>query len=207
MPKQAIAAIGSTEDLAITAPDDETSIISMIKALLAGINPAGERITIDRSHNEIHEGESFEWTYLRPHGSELPNDATFAVVFFVPGPLFPHLTGNVNVGGNSDLLFFEDITASTTGTARASFNMKRPSANTSQLQWWYGAALASSGTLLPETYIPAGRGPNAAGAGQGRDTEIILNTGTWYGIVLTNRSGSAMQFGEQFIWYEEESLT
>jgi hypothetical protein len=180
----------------------------MIKALLSGLTPEGERIVIDRPHNEIHEGESFEWAYLRQHGSELPNDASFAVVIFVPGPLFPHLTGNLNVGGNSDLLFFEDVIPSTTGTARAPFNLNRPlaSANTSQLQWWYGAALASSGTLLPEAFIPAGRGPNAAGAGQGRDAEIILNTGTWYGIVLTNRSGSAIQFGEQFIWYEEEAL-
>lgn len=152
-------------------------------------------------HHEVHEGETFRFWYVVPHGSELANDATIDIVLTTTTRT-AHIVFSAAGGGNAEFQIFRDP-AFTGGTPLTAHNLNDASATVSTVTVVLEPTVTDDGDEIGAGFIPGGSGGNAQGGAIRDDTEDIWRTNTSYLIRLTNRSGGAQQFGVEGQWYEE----
>lgn len=176
--------------------EDRTATAVSIDAKVGGI------VTTDHVHHEVHEGEMFVASYTVPHGSELANDASLDILI-VTAAKEAHLFASIGVGGDCEVLFYEDATTSAAGTALAENNMNRRSSATAVETITHTPTVSTTGTLLLQTFLPGGSGPQAGGGASRSNTEWLLDINSKYLLRITNRSGSTIQASATLQWYSE----
>lgn len=161
-------------------------------------------VGVSLSHYEalLHGGDKFAVSFLRPHGSELANDATYHMLIEV-GRLQAEVFFRASVGGNSELALSAMPTAAPKGihlpTIRKNqFQVRIPTLN---VYSYATVAPGAEGVLLFEWFIPGGAGIAAVGGSEGF-TEWIFAPNVSYLISLTNRSGGPIQFAMGLEWSE-----
>lgn len=181
----------------IYAYDEETGIYESVR-----IDDESKAILmINTDHYEVHQGNMYSITYLQPHGSELANDASVEILFVV-GAKEAHLESKLSTGGDFEIRLFEGTTVSAAGAAIPSFNRNRESAKTATATVTSAPTVTGDGTELAARFVPGGTGGLTPGESVRTGTEIILAPNTNYLFRVTNRAGTAQQFGLKLEWYE-----
>lgn len=164
------------------------------------VDPKGAAVTIDYPHYEVHNGEMWICSVT---STALLNDGVLSLATNGAIGESAHFTFDAECGGDALAQIWEHTTAtgySTTGaqgtTQALAYNMNRSITDT------FGViknctTISSSGTLLAETFLPGGKGPQAGGGGAGTrpGLEFICDPTKWYIVSLTNKSGATKGAG------------
>jgi hypothetical protein len=179
---------GSTSDELMRAWDPFTHSLTMI----------GEK------HRMIHDGFSYHCT---DRAVSLANGADLDILLDNPAGNFPHINGILFSMGDSpcDLVSYEGVTTSASGTLAARFNRNRNSTNESAMLAYVGPTVTDLGLQVHDRFIPdaGGAGSNDVGViSPNFGEEWILKPATKYLVRLTNNSGGAITVGMEMLWYE-----
>lgn len=162
---------------------------------------AGKTIVIQYEHHEIHEGNTWEFSYMSPHGSEIANDATLILVFGVAS-LGMHFTFVTSGGGSYELELLEGVSYTDGEILEGCcINMNRIAGTCTCLVLTLDPTLTDDGTKLFHTFRAGGAGSKSAGSVARPTTERILKPNTNYAIRITNRSGSTQLFSVNSQYY------
>lgn len=153
-------------------------------------------------HTEVHEGETFRFWYVVPHGSELANDGTIDIVLTTTTKT-AHIVFASGGGGDFEFELFRDVAFDGDGTPLSIHNLNDASTNISTVSAVLDPTVTLDGTQIDGEFSPGGSGGNAPGGAIRDETEDIWKASTSYLIRLTNRSGGAQQFSIEGQWYEE----
>lgn len=178
----------------------EGPVINIEPALTDEIT--GATVVISTAQHEVHEGETFRFWYVVPHGTQLANDATIDVVM-TTGSLYPHIVFSASGGGDFEFQIFRGPTFLGDGTAFVPHNLKDTSNTVSTVSVSINPTINAPGTEIDGEFAPGGTGGNAGGGAIREDTEDIWRLNTSYLIRITNRSGATNQFGIEGQWHEE----
>lgn len=154
--------------------------------------------TIDYSHHEVHDGSHF-FVYLN---KDVANGGTYNLTWTAPNTTkWIHMTIGVNVEGEADVKFYEDVESFTDGTSVTPYNSNRNSGASTITDMVYDATLTlGSAVTLANHVIGSGR---SVGGGTRSDNEFVLKQGSIYSIVVTNQvSGSPNETNFSLNWYE-----
>lgn len=163
----------------------------------------GALVMISEYEHAVHESERFKASYVRPHGSELANDASADFLVRI-GAIDAHARVRIEVGGDSELLIYEAPTTSANGNQVDSVSKNRQILGTATVLFYEGPTVTNVGTLLFHWFIAGGTGGSSIGTGWG-DTHWVLRANTDYLIRITNRSAGAggIQFSVGLGWSEQ----
>jgi len=106
------------------------------------------------------------------------------------------------VEGDLDMFFFEGVTFSAVGTIKTTINRNRESAATFSGTVSEGPTIISDGTLLAESFIPAGSRNQSIG-GFSENRGIILAANTDYLFRVDNTSGGNQDVGLGITFVED----
>lgn len=186
MPEQFIAAIGSTEDLPVVVPTSETTIISILKAMLNSLVSgvfAGQRL--------------FEvvcnMTTLRAKGESA------SILLWNPGPYPVELDWSImtHIDVECELFVYEGPTVSATGTAMTIVAFDRINTPTPLVSAYHTPTLSASGTLIFNRNYHHKGGTQDAIIGWTDSSKywVLLNTGTAYVFEARNEENTAQKIG------------
>lgn len=157
-------------------------------------------VIVDHYTYSVHHGNRFKACYLRPHGSELANDATYNLLV-ATGSQCPHAKVRVGVGGNCDLLIFEGVTVSANGNLLPAYGKNRVDSGTALTEVYDSPTITNDGTSIFQWFAAAGE-KGFAGGGSWGETEWLLKLNTLYVVRIVNRSGGPIQFAMSVGWTE-----
>lgn len=160
---------------------------------------------IQEQHRMVHDGFFFQTSGKQTAWLDATSKR---FLIDVPAGAFPHIQSMVlNFGrGDIDFVAYEGATTSDDGTLIPEQNVNRISSNTPDILLYAEPTVTDQGTQLFTLWAPptgTGTGQSANGvSGIGQASEWILNQSTKYLIVLTNNSGSTINWSYEFSWYE-----
>ena len=161
--------------------------------------------TITEQHRLIHDGMYFN-TSGKQTGWLDGTTKTFLVS--PPAGCFPHVQAmKLNFGkGDIDFVAYEGPTVSDNGSELTGVNVNCASSKTPDLNLYAGPTTTDNGTHKFTLWVPptgTGTGQSASGIeGIGQGSEWILNQSVPWLIVMTNNSGSTIDWSYEFSWYE-----
>ena len=161
--------------------------------------------TIDENHKLVHDGMFFN-TSGKQTGWTDGTSKSFLIS--PPAGCFPHVqTMILNFGrGDIDFVAYEGPTVTDNGSALTAVNVNCSSTNTADLALYAEPTVSDNGTHKFTLWVPptaTGNGQSANGiAGVGQGSEWLLNESVPWLIVMTNNSGSTIDWSYEFSWYE-----
>ncbi len=160
-------------------------------------------VTISLIHNEVHEGEMFESSYI---WDSVADDSSGTITMFT-GANDAHMVFAAASGGDAYMYFQAGISVISSGTALTAYNMKRDAATTATTEVYRDAVGIQPAMVLSEVYSPGGTGTGPQGTAVGGtlrgNTEWILKANAAYTFVVVNKAGSAKPASISLQWYEE----
>lgn len=191
-------AVGTTLNLSTTSVKitDGSSIVPVVtgsygttKGLRVYIGPTDPisdiPVFIDYDHHQVHEGESFQASYLI---SSLASGSSADFYINVPtiatSTYLPHLTAEVISTAETELFLYEEATFTSTGTALSAYNRNRDSSRTCLISFGHSATINSTGTQIWTGLT----GSNRTAGSDREGSEFILKSNTLYGLRVTSRS-------------------
>jgi len=160
----------------------------------------GAQIVIPVVHHEVHEGETFQVSFL---DLTIADDAIIEL-HILTGAKYCHLVFEAQCGGNAEVEFSEEPTVTDNGTPLTESNMKRYSDDVATARAFHTPTYTGE-TALATVIIAGGTGGNSAGGGVRAGTEWILTPSTSYILTLTNRAGNSQPGSLLMQWYEEST--
>lgn len=169
------------------------------------VDDLGGLITIDWAHHEVHDGEMYICSVT---STSIANDAWLSLATNGAIGQQAHFTFGAECGGDAIIQIIEYTKMgeySTAGTDTAStvaYNMNRNMSDTFPVIK-NSSVISSSGVILAQTYLPAGKGPSAqsGGAGTRADVEFITHPDKAYLVRMINKSGAAKGGGLTINFY------
>ena len=160
---------------------------------------------IQEQHRLVHDG-----MFYAASGKQTAWANATSQTFLIncPSGCFPHVQQIIlNFGrGDIDFVAYEGATTSNDGSALTAHNVNRNSSNTPNLELYAAPTITDPGTEIFTLWSPptgTGTGQSANGISNvGQGSEWILTPSTKYYIVLTNNSGSTIDWSYEFSWYE-----
>lgn len=158
-------------------------------------------MVIGYEHNQVHLGVTFRachfFTALADNGVK--------VIAFNPGTNYAHLVAGIGISGKGTLYLYEAPLITNSGTTNTAINMSRPmrTLKLAQGRATFNAVATNYGTLLCAEYVPGGTKQAGTGGELRMGTEWILNTNTWYLLIVSNSSGGAIEGDVSLQWYEK----
>ena len=168
------------------------------------LDPFGAPVFIDFEHHEIHEGDTYDTSYLL---AVLANAGNLDLLLVTPAAILPHVVFSATCGGDADLLLYEATVTTNDGTPLPRRNKRRDSGKTAQVTSFHTPTVAggSEGTLLFSVFLPGGEKNQASGGSASSRSEWILKSSTKYLLRLTNRAGAGKRASINAEWYEEDA--
>ena len=179
--------------------------------------------TIDYSHHEVHEGNSFTVHFDNTTADD--DDHRSVIAFTTPaGTKLGHLIMTVSASSPAEVFILEGPATVDLGegTEVTIFNRNRNSDNTSMMLSLEDPAVAglattfteaqiagaslTGGTAIEHTVLVGGGGPKAVGGLSRGTEEWILGAGTTYLFYLQNIGTNANYHTINLDWYEHTSL-
>lgn len=160
--------------------------------------PDGAAVTIDSSHYEIHEGDAYVVSYLF---SGVGNN-NYANIRLLTGSKPTHVVGFVAADGKAIISLRKNATYSASGTSLNIYNLNGNSTNTTVNKALQSPTISTSGTLLYQTLLPAGKGTRVVGAETSARAETILENSGDYLYQAQNVSSVSGDISIEFRWYE-----
>ena len=145
-------------------------------------------VVIDIVHNQVHRGGYFH----AEHVASIGNNASLDILVTPNTNL--HFTAGIFAGGNCQIYFYENPTASA-GTTVPVYNMRRTSTAAAVFAAVHTPVVTAVGTtvLIPGRLIPGGNSPTTRiGGGVRTNTEWILKPNVPYLLRITNISGATI---------------
>ena len=156
---------------------------------------------LDAAHAKIHQGLSFQATYISGEGNNVADNAAIDVLIQSTAGI--HLIQAAATGGDAEVFLYRNPTFSAAGTNLTQINKNEYSSNTSAVTITHTPTLSDDGVLMASKFVPGGTGGNSTGGADGSfDREIILNHAHTYLFRVINRAGTAQPIGVTFEWYE-----
>ena len=156
---------------------------------------------IEYEHHEIHAGSSFTADY----NVDLPGAGVADVLLITANnTTWPHMTWEVDCELETDILIYEDATA-TAGTAITVFNRDRNSSKVAGMTVSHTPTSITTGnTIIRHTHLGSGKN---WGGGSRSTHEIILKQNTKYLIRITNVATPATNYVSlKLDWYEHKNV-
>ena len=155
--------------------------------------------TIETDHSEIHEEHSFVSTGMQTIG----NTGSFALKITTPDTInWAHLIISAKAdNGEANYMLYEDVTA-TAVTVSGIYNRNRNSNITATVVVSGNATITDTGTMIYQEHF----GLRKAGGEARGASEIILKSGTEYGLILNNDTASNNDISWILNWYEHVSM-
>ncbi len=155
--------------------------------------------TIESDHSEIHEEHSFMSTGVETLG----NNGSFALKITTPDTTnWAHLIISAKAdNGEANFMLCEDVTA-TAVTVSGIYNRNRNSNITATVAVSGNAIITDIGTMIYQEHF----GLRKAGGDSRGVSEIILKSGTEYGLILNNDTASNNDVSWILNWYEHVSM-
>lgn len=160
---------------------------------------AGELKTIDKAHNEIHEGEHFMCTDI---DTSITSPKYWSIEV---GAKEMHMVSSGDLGDTGFLHLTESPTISTVGTTLASFNNNRNSTILPTVNITKDPTVSDNGTTIASWMIGgSAANPTASLGGEARnDAEIELAINTTY-LVEWRPDQNDGSICIRISWYEED---
>ena len=165
--------------------------------------------TIEMEHGQIHKGQAFS---VSGKVTGIASGASLLMLARTGATKAVHwrAAGVTVKDGPIDINFYEAPDISADGSPVVIRNKKRSSTNISELLVFSGPTIGvgGNGDHLEYGYIPdasgggGGGGRSAGGAIERIGGEWILAAETDYLVSITNNSGSLLDLGYTFFWYE-----
>lgn len=160
------------------------------------------RIAIDEPHYQVHAARMYMISKIL---LSVANGADF-LLLFITGDEEYHSVFELKSGGDARLFLLENPTMSASGTAIPIHNMHREFVRASGALAFISPTIATTGTVLFETVIPGGTGPQQSPGNVARpETEWIFDKNTAYIIFGINDSGSAQDMSAALEAYRDEA--
>lgn len=157
-----------------------------------------ENVAITYEHKKIHNGEMWD---ISARYAAVANNANADLVVEHTEQL--HCFFSESAAGAVFVDVYEGPTISG-GSAGMAKNARRPSGDTGAPTVTVGPTVNTTGDKIFEGYDPGGKGGNAPGGSQTRDSERILDINTKYLFRLTNKKGSAADMAWALLAYEHD---
>lgn len=158
--------------------------------------------SVNLAHNLVHSGQLFEVSHIYP--TILNN--TSATFYIACGANEVHCVFVAAVEGASEFRFYENPTISLTGTSLVPKSFNRVTETSYLSTWAYDTVTNTVGSLLTESFLPAGTKNKLTGGQSGglpSGAEWILKPNTDYLLELINKSGANEIVSLDAIFYEE----
>lgn len=161
-------------------------------------------VGLDFDHHQVHEGESFQWTYgpaALANGASL--DYRIVVGAVTATTRTPHLVIDIDSTVETWVYLYENPTTSSDGTAKVPLNRNRGSTATPNATFFEAPTVTGVGTLLT-AYI-SGAGKSGGGAEPRGISEWVLKPSTVYLVRATAKTtGDNVAIRYQF--YEDTGV-
>lgn len=163
-------------------------------------------VIISYDHHQIHEGETWRWSYYVPslgiNGIKdirlsVPTSSTpllSAVVWC------PHMRFEVVASDLATINLWEGVTATTAGTERLPINLERNGTYTPKLKIFEDTVAPTSSTMIWQGVVFGTK--SVAGDIDGSQNEFVLKAGTDYLMRVTS-GAAANKVLSRFVWYED----
>ena len=184
-------------------------VVTVAETEIGGLVPHMDTATraqviIPVVHHKVHDSAMFTSSYKSDDDSPIADDAAIRVYIITGAVLFPHYVFQVSAGGDAEVQFYENTTASPNGTPLAEVSLNRAQLGIATMQTLHTPTVTLPGDRLLTAFLPGGTFPRAGGGIARTDAEWILKRDTRYMIVLINRAGAAQPLGIVQTWYEAE---
>lgn len=166
-------------------------------------------VVVDYDHHQLHEGETFRWSYANLVG--LNSGSAEYFVFTVPNITIP--AGNSAVGlcphfrfefvadSYSQVLLYEGPTVTAaTGSARTPVSMERNGTYTPKLTILELPTVTVDGTMLWQGVIFTSK--TSAGGTTSSANEFVLKNNTKYAVKVASLT-NGLKYLVRFVWYED----
>lgn len=195
MPVPYIAAIGSTEDPAVAIPTTETTIISMIKGMMATMVSG------------VFAGQLLFEAVCNMTDARAKGESS-SILLWNPGPYPIEIDWSVttHIDVECELFVFEAPSISATGTAIEIVAFDRMTLPTPTMGVWHTPTLSASGTLIfnRNYHGDGGTGDPVIGWTNADKFCMLMNTGTAYVFEARNEENTAQRIGIITQWRERD---
>lgn len=154
-------------------------------------------VMIPYEHHELHEGSSYSYSTIQSVA-----DNGILDIVIKANTKFPHLSSSISAGGLSRVQLSEGATF-INGITGSGINLNRNATWGSNSYIITGMALTATGTILEQSLILGGSGPQSVGDTSSSRNEIILASGVGYLLRTTNIAGTTKNIGINLTWYEK----
>jgi len=156
-------------------------------------------VTMSDVTNHIHEKQYFDY---QKRFLAVANDGTVTLKLEATTKDM-HVIANLDVEGKAYFDSYVDTVYTDDGTLQDTFNRFIDDAPAALSKIYLTPTVSDNGTQRFQKLIAAGSRPFSTGASTGGRVESIVAKGFNVYLVITNKSGSAQDFGVTIEWYEE----
>jgi hypothetical protein len=160
--------------------------------------PNGAAVVLASSLYEIEIGNS----YIVSHLFRNVANNSYAAIHLFTGSKATHIEGYVAADGKAIIMLNRSATYSASGTALSIYNLNGNSTNTTVNNALHSPTISTSGTMVYQTLLPAGKGSRVVGAETSSSSETILMPATDYLYRVQNVSSVTGDISIEFTWYE-----
>jgi len=157
---------------------------------------------IDFAHREVHEGETYQVTTYT--GSVATNEFWGVMLSLTGSSQYAHLTWSIAAGADAEVRFYQNVTGTNYGTKIEAINMDLGCPHQSWVEVFVNPTITTFNTIVHNSLLPGGSGPQSGGGTFRQDTEFILDIGKRYYLQVYNRGTGAQPMSIGVQWYESD---
>ena len=184
---------------------EDGTVINMADIVSAAIDLSGSVKTMTEFQSAVHNGSSFSYS---ANQIGLANNGTILLLGRT-GLKQVHFDGlSIQVSqAPFRVQFYEAPTVTNVGTILASRRRNRQNANISQMQIYMTPTIMANGLLLDDDLsVQVSQGAAKNSGTSSVDDGWVLKANTDYLIVMTNLSGTTINWSAKFTWHEPDYL-